>query len=419
VLSEKNLSAKQRRRLDAYRAERDAAVARLRAAPQPSGRDAECSPLEGVAEELRRDFIEETLEWGRHRAWNVARHEAELSDSLRRNRELAVLRAAPAYDAMLDAAQRRLLADFAAQLSLIPHASARLQPPEVVPGSLLSFFPEGAWLPVPAGVPAAVLAEIAVVAREKFRLQRELALAVIAADGEVPDKRRLELAAVEARAEAIRVALAALPPVELPPLPREVVVLMDKLRAARSSLQEEMGVRLRSVRAGICRYRPGAEALTWSTNFTPGGYVSVTPGRMPEIQLGGALVESPPQTQRYEQQRRQLEDAAMKFVAEHADRQREIDAIKGELVIATIQSLDPRHSPGQPVSPDAATRAVALLRAHELAGRDAQFASYTSAVMRPGLDAAARRVLFAAALRDLRLPLPAGVRRPVGLHNGP
>ncbi len=89
-----------------------------------------------------------------------------------------------------------------------------------------------------------------------------------------------------------------------------------------------------------------------------------------------------------------------------------------KLFIDVLAYFSPRHRRPADSGP-AGEQALAVLALNEAAGRMDRYESYVAATVRPGLTPAQRRLLFGQALRDLALPLPAGIRRPINDMSAP
>jgi hypothetical protein len=130
------------------------------------------------------------------------------------------------------------------------------------------------------------------------------------------------------------------------------------------------------------------------------------------------VTETPLQTQRYAKQRSALEAVVKHFTRESSAAQQTIERLRGDIFAAAFQAVFPGRIEGAVTAADLA-RVTQMLHAAEIAARLPRYADYITATQRPGLAPAQRRLLFAAALRDLALPLPTGVRRPVFLYDAP
>ena len=434
LLTEDRISSKQRARLATYLERRHAPIDNLRralAASSPSlPAEAQAVEVEDAAEELRTFLALAEFAWGRHRVWRVDEADAEITAEARRFREFQYLRAAGYYTEGLAPAQRRLLADYVAQLARTARAATDLPAPKAESGGVLGFLPEGAWIRVPINTPAALLARLDTFAEAKHALQREIVTLLLREDGERPAHRREALedlarrqaphvSALHQVAESLRVALAALPPASTEKLPARVTLLSAELQSARAGVQDDLARQLRETRAKLCRYKPGLEDLVWNPTFLPSSTILIN-GITQRVGYGvmGVVAETPLQSQRASAQRAALQAVTERFTRGATARQAKIERLRSEIFAAAFQAVFPQRTEGA-VSAEEMARVTQLLRAEEIASRLPRYADYNTATLHPGLAPAQRRLLLAAALRDLALPLPTGVRRPVFLYDAP
>ena len=433
-LAERDLSRRQRARLDAYVGRRTDLVAALQAwvdrqAPLPSGHDEAVRQLEAEAESLRVELINDSYAWGVYRGWRVGPPQTEKDESVVRIREFQVLRATVFYYTHgLSLEQRWLLWDHVLRRGASGPGQA-LDVPAVRPGSLLRFLPAGAQLRLPRTLPDGLRADLEAFVAAKDALQRDLADTIVRLDSAsrreygdgykaLVERQRLPVLELERQAEAIRAALAALPPEEPVVLPEPLASQARAYQADREALQAGLAAPLREVRTRVLRYRPGSETLMWISNFKSGAMVPVT-SIGPFTSLQAMVVETPPQRGRAEQAWKQLSKARETYEQETAARREEVAVAGEKLFIDVLAYFSPETPADQPIPATLANKLLAVLVLNEAAGRMDRYASYVAATVRPGLTPAQRRLLFGQALRDLALPLPAGIRRPINDMSAP
>ncbi len=436
-LTEDHFTKKRRTALEAYRAKRDAFVNALRSAlargesPPPEVSATAVQGLEAAAFELRSLLAEETYSWGYFRAWTVAHRQPDVPPAQQRAREFQFLRSVIYYHPTLPPAHRRLLGDYVAQVGASSVTDLPDAAPRVDPGLTIPFLPEGSRIRIPDTITAALHADLSRFVRTRFELQQELARTLIAVDGDTSRKRQQSLEAMlkrhepilarlEADAEAIRVALAALPTAAPPMLPPHVRQLADKLAAARTASHRELIARLQQARERLCRYQTGSEQLYWDSNFTPGSHITVTAGfSPPQLNIAAVVNQSTVQATRAAAQEKALQATLDDFLRATAVQQAAIEAMRSEVILATVRWQNPAHPDDAPYPTAALTAAIRHLQAVERHDRMTLYADCLAATLRPGLAPEQRHLLFAAAVRDLQLPLPPGSRRPAAFFDGP
>lgn len=437
-LAEQELSGSQRKAVDRYRTARQEAVTTLRArlattpAPSPSAPPdftAKLSALEDEAEKIRASLFDEEFAWGLRRDWGVGPNGTRQSSPQRLAREYAVLRAAVSDFDGLSLAQRQLLREISAPRSAALRPPAELGATRAAPGAVVFFLPAGAQIRLPAPLGAGLADDFNAFFAAKHALQRELVAAVLVNDGESRSTRRKQLSALatrqaplftalETQAEALRVQLAALPAADSSPaLPADVVQLSREFHNIRSALREKLRKTLLAARTALGSYVPGSEQLYWATNFSPGALVDTNTNR--PANLAGYLTQTREQETRPVERRTKLTQITARWNEETAPQQKTLEDKRRAALFAAARALDPRLNPAEPIPAELAARAADALRAEDLRTRLPLYADYETATRRPGLTPTERRLLFNAALVDLALPLPTGIRRPVSHYESP
>lgn len=393
-LSEGNLNRRHRQRLEAFRTERDAALAELLAAlGQPAASPAEraaalaalaarldprLAALTTAADELRRDlytgaFLVSDADWSQHRNWRLGREHSKRTPQEILYDEFSVLRAAIYYQEGLAPAQRQLLREVAIELAaaLGERESAGVGGDEFAPAQIIFFLPHGARLRLPADLPADLARDLAGFTAAKARLRRELRDALFTLDPESPGRRERalqelaarqapELAALEPQAERIRLALAALPPEPQP--------------AARPGLDPALTARIEHYLREKAELQDAARREALAPPATPARH-------RPDTQAQRAALA-------------EFEERHRARLAALADEAR---AIRTEVARATAAASEPA---GKSVD--------ALLADFALGYRQRQLQSlhlnYRRAVLTPGLSPAQRDLLLGAALAAFALP---------------
>lgn len=416
-LSTGTLSQKLRQQLESYRAERGALVdelraelERLRPADAAARRQAwaalavrqgpRLAAVEQQAEQLRVNLVAPHGDWRAQREWALGQQ----TDRGFSPAEVAqVMRAYASYENSLLPAQRRLLREIAIELLLAgdPSASAAAAPAAVF------FPPEPARVVLPADLPADLAARLALYQTKKATLKKELYDTITAEDGmnfgflrvrlsRLPEKQAAALTELEQLAEQIRVGLAQLPVTRAEPprsrLPPALTARLHALMRERATLHRETTAR---VVAAIAQSPPGAVRATYSYEPTGLHYVVVPLAAAhsgPAGQNAGAA----------EKLRAQLAGIAEDYGRRVARSINDADGIYRE----AAEFLGSKS----PATIDAALQAAR--RAAVPDEKAAAFQEYRLAVLEPGLSPGQRRLLFAAALEKLELPLPAGQLQP-------
>ena len=424
-LVEKSLSRKMRAQIEKFRAEGERFAAAIRSGAGVD--DAALRQREVEAERIRAELIEDDIDWDTYRAWWVGDTDAPVDARLSQLREFQVLRAAVYFRDGLSPAHRRLLSEYVFQMSRAGKPAAAVPVPAVGPGATVYFFPETSRIVLPVPLQKALADELKILVEAKHALQREIAEAVIATDlkDRVVRRQQLEqlaerhaprILALEQTAEKIRVRLAA-HPVAASSLPPEVTAAAKAYREARDQLRDDALARLQALRAKHLTYQPGVEMLEWSINFVPGSFIPA--GARDPQRLGGFLVETQLQRARPAAMADKLSAELKSFNAAQAERIKDVETKRARLFTDAARALYPARANEHPLPREIAVHVARALQADEVRAWLAEHPDYAAATLKPGLSAEARRVLFNAAVGAMRLPLPPGLRRPVGLHNAP
>lgn len=391
-LSEGNLNRRHRQRLEAFRTERDAALAELLAAldqpaSRPAGREAALAALAArldprlaalttAADELRRDlytgsFLVSDADWNQHRDWRLGREHSKRTPQEILYDEFSVLRAAIYYQEGLAPAQRQLLREVVIELAAALGEREPAGGDAFAPSQIIFFLPHGARLRLPSDLPADLARDLAVFTATKARLRRELRDALFTFDPEsrVRRERALqelaarqapELAALEPQAERIRLALAALPaepqPTARPGLDPALTARIENYLREKGELQDAARREAQAPPANAARRRPDTQAQR------------------------AALAE-------FEERHR----ARLAVLADEAR------AIRTEVAQATAAASEPAVK-----SVDALLADFAL--GYRLRQLQSLHLNYRRAVLAPGLSPAQRDLLFGAALAAFALP---------------
>lgn len=434
LVAERALTSKQRKRIDEFFAKRrqlrealharGAAAEDLSNPAEPSFEQAEAlAKLEAEADDLRRVFCKNDVGWGSYRTWAAGQSEPDDTPLRTRTREYQVLRAAPYYTEGLSPAQRRLLRELSFELAPLAFNTADLRTPPPAPGAIVFFLPETARVRLPVVLTTNLTTTLDAFLHEKTALKKEIATEVIRLDSRSLSKRTRalqalaqkhapRLAALEQQAEEIRRLLAALPPAPpAPTLPPAAVALTHDYQRARQSLHDELIARLKMARRGILTYEPGCEVMMWSANFSSGAYVLMPTRNLSP--LGAVINERPPQRQRSATATARIKAVMDHFTADTAARQQALDAQRAQLIVAMLHAMGFARDMDEKIPPDVLRQVAEALRALQFQDPLPAFADYETAVLRPGLSPAQRRLLLNQACENLALPLPAAVRRPV------
>jgi hypothetical protein len=417
LLLKKELSGSLRRRLDVYRAERDALASELKVeltrleGADPGTRQRELAALAGrqaarlaaldrEAEELRRSLVDGFWGWFAQREWHLGER-AGLGDSP--SSIEGVMRAYAAYHNGLTTTQRGLLREIALEVFLQDEEPAAA-------GREFLFSPEMSRVRLPEDLPPELAARIAEYTDRKGALKRELYNAVydyerasalkgntLKADVVGQGER---IAALEKLAEEIRIGLAALPRATsatagaLPPVMKTRVAAFVQSRAA---VQAETVADIEAIHRAtenpdgpiVLTYVMSGDRLTFTVSFQP---VRETAYNVPR------------------ETRRKAETATLAMTV-LADTYRRRFATVAEEEQALRHDLAAMLA--QPDDPDPETVLAQALQQATSAENAGAYRDYRTAVFEPGLSIEQRRLLFGDALMALKLPLPPGSMQPV------
>lgn len=420
-LATRNLPARLRDRVEAYRARKAALAEELRAElvrtqplPAPeravalgglAGRQREpLRALEAEAEDLRRDLQVGDQTWGALRQWRLGNDERRGFSPL----EIAqVMRSYAFYQNGLLPAQRRLLREIALELQ----AAGETAEAAAVNQPHLFFPPEPARVLPPDDLPPDVATRLATYQTRKAALKKELFDAVHAHDGQafpwlrgntmsaLARRQEAPLAELEALAEEIRQGLAGNPDpaplAERTPLPP---VLQERVAA----LLREVAAAQQSAVTRIEALLAGARDLPVQTNYrfdAEGIRFVVVPLRS-ERGAKPAPADTPA---RITALREGIGAVAEDYGRRLAGFINERDAIRTEagalLQLGRADRLD-----------QALQTAMRVANARETLE---VYRDYRTALFAPGLSPEQRRLLFDHVIVRLELPLPRGELQPV------
>ena len=403
-LARRNLSDKLLERLENYRSSQAALLEELRAkinatkelalAPRTEALEAfarvqapRLAALENEAEWLRTGLrrtglvgaLNGTGDWNENRKWRLGERMEELPRERVLTLEFRVIRAAAFYQEGLLPAQRRLLLELATDLQVeayLPQSMRALED-ERAP---LFFSPETARIRFSEDVPEQIAARLASYKKEKDALKEELRELLVAQDDkreknrvaaleQLAEAHRPRLAALEWLAEEIRGELAVwnrpVRPQPLPELPAALASRVAAYRAEKAALQAALDARLAELRKNAVANE--AEAVAQQTT------------------------------------RKEL---LAEFRRAHEARFAEIEATRKSLAAELVAFLSEHGRRTTSNSVDALIAMYEQSKATE--GAWALYDDYATAVFLPGLSPEQRRLLFAAAVQKLGLPLPDG-----------
>jgi hypothetical protein len=331
--------------------------------------------------------------------WRVGGADETPSDPESARREANAIRRAAFFQDGLSASQRRLLVEAAIDLE------SRAAPVPATAGlRLVSFSPEPARIPIPADLAPEVEARIDRYIGAKSALKAELRDALRATNDTGADERTEALgklasvqasriAALDADAEQLRRDLAALPnprgPPASPALPPELTERIATYRRHKVEL-------LRKLRAMLVAPTPTVDPGSGAEEAGTEGPRSAAQAWLHD---GASTTEIQPSNLRVS-------------VAEFDRLQADLIAELGKEEAGIRESLADfvRASNG----PADRKSINDLLKDFEAARQQQenwdQYQDYQAAVLTPGLSPGERRVLFAAAVERLGLPLPSGER---------
>ncbi len=426
-LVEKTLRDDQRKRLDAYLAEKLRLQNELHAALVAS-KDAEpavreralatlaqqqaprLAALEQEAENFRAIIVSGKLfqpdvSWDSTRDWRLGNRFATAPEAIRA--QFQVMRAAAFYQKGLSPAQRRLLREVAMELGDIPMATIKEteeQPDEPHAPSdqnpLLYFSPETARVRLPADLPPELADKVAAYEREKSLLKKELRDTVYRLDAStfsmfrqreyesLAKSEEARLTELENLAEEIRRDLARLPnrpqPPEPPAIPPAMYERLVDFIEARRALQKnllrmitEAGRLVKINQVSYIKDKQGHYRLNIVVDPR-----DQTPEKLKKLneEFAAYSQENGPKSQVLVGEQTRLRNDAADFLGLKKgapDTEKEVDRFLGEMVDVIESRQDWQL-----------------------------YSDYRTAVLEPGLSPAQRRLLFDAALVELELPLP-------------
>ena len=365
--------------------------------------------LEETAEKIRTDLRRidiigvptETTEWTGSEAWRQRAGHGAPASAADRQLESEVLRNAAFFQEGLTAAQRRRLREAAVELE------TEADPAQVnaTEGWLLHFSPEPARIRILANLPAPLAKDISEYVSAKKGLKTELREALRDA-GASGSKARLEafrllaiaqaprVAALEAGAEEIRRDLAALPNPPGPPapplLPPELMTRISAYRTHKLELLKTLYAML-----------TGSSAQT------------ANPAQNPEGAKAGESIERTLSWMRDSATPTAVQPAGLNMPAKEFNRRQSklIGELNRELAGIRESLAEYVRAANQPADRKSVND---LLNDFEHARQKQEiwdkYRDYQTAVLSPGLSPEQRRLLFAAAVEQLALPLPAAER---------
>ncbi len=431
-LSENTLSAKQRQRLDAYLTAKlrlqnelrsrlaeltgaDLAVRQREYAALARTEDPQIDELEQAAQQLRVDlihgeFLQNNVDWNNNRQWHLGNSSFRSSiDAMAA--QFQVMRSAAYYQNGFNPAQRRLLLEVSMELGEMPVRSMDSSEPAdgTTPTDTnppLFFSPETSRIHLPLDLPQDLADKIAKYEQDKSELKKELrdsvyredtayfAFARTHASTALSQQQQPRIAALENLAEEIRRSLANLPnqphPPEPPKLPPDLAARIDTFLQDKLAMQKELLVLLENARRTIAIQRIGY-------------------GKTAEGKYALTLAIRP--WDRTPEKIKKLQDDFIAFNRGAALRS----------VALTKQLTDIRQDVGHLIGAGAGPggeKAIDRFLAECTDTIEARadwdlYRDYRTAVLEPGLSPEQRRLLYDAALVDLRLPLPSLERGPI------
>lgn len=429
-LAKRNLTQALRKRLDTYAASKAVLESELQsrlasvAALKPSVRlrDLEAfsqqqtpriAALERESEQLRVGMLRGGLvgtlwgsgDWNEKREWRLSVGRFAIHDAGTLRLAFQVFRAAAFYQEGLSPAQRRLVRELVmeAQVEAFQPAAARSE--KSSDDALIFFSPDGARVRLPVDLGTELAAEVAAYTQEKSALKAELRDMLVREDAATPAHRTAALRklasaqapriqVLEEKAEQIRRDLAtkqgesgAL--TQLPPeLSTRLVTWHQDWRAIQDALASKLSDINRSY---------GFEAVSFIRD--PDDFASTITLRT-QIRPSAKSAEI----------KYRIQATVAAFNRESAERKislnREAEALRRD--IAAYAADHPQALAGRAVD-DWWKSTMTALQRDDI---PAQYRDYRTAVFEPGLSPEQRRLLFDAALCDLRLPLPGGELQP-------
>lgn len=427
-LHKEDLTKKQYQQLTAYRDLRSELVSALRAKIEsvldadPATRLRELSAfaqeqssridaLEEEGENLRLDLVNggffrssvDWEDWDANRSWR-------LGDDLRyesRVDEFKVIRAAAYFYPNLIPAQRRLLLELTQELNE-PLTEPMTDLAFDSSSSYFYFSPATARVRLPIGLPESLTAKISAYQREKAALKQELRTTIYRLDrsffnftrkntlNPLADSQAPRLAALEVMAEEIRRELAAFPNSNRP---HRVIASGDLSKRVEAYMRERQLV-LRSLQEKMAATQKAFPTARVETSRIGDGH-------------GILLIPNRRQSKAEDQQSTAYQTELVRFNAEQAQKYASLAKTRSGIV-TEIKRLSSETTPPTTANGEGSVDAMIRKFASEYADRShwEEYSDYDYAVLEPGLSAGQRRLLFAAALQKLNLPISPGSRQP-------
>ena len=367
---------------------------------------------EREAEQLRRDLLRPGLvgalwgsgDWNEHRKWHLGSGRLSGAREHTLALEFQVVRAAAFYQDGLSPAQRRLLRELAMELQVQAYAPAGATSAANDDG-LVYFSPETARVRFPTNISADLPGKIASYTKQKSGLKDELRDAIYRLDSATPAHRTAELrrlasaqaprvAALEEAAEDIRRELAATHGADsiMTALPPELAARLLAWHHQWRTIEQALAAKLADINRSY-----GFEAVSFVRSPDP---LASTITLHTQLRPTAAS----------EQIKYRVQATVAAFNRESAELaanvKKEAEALRHE--VETYASAHPDVLAGK--SADQWWKSTMESLAQQEVPSD--YNDYKAAVLEPGLSPEQRRLLFAAALRDLRLPLPGGELQP-------
>jgi hypothetical protein len=409
------LSARQKEKIQAYRAEKIALQNELRdrltalKAADPATRERELAELarlqaprlaalEKTAEQLRQElvhgeFFQENVDWNMIRDWRLGKARFSTTDGAMAA-QYQVMLAAAFYQTGLLVEQRGLLREIAYELRTVKRTMseenlAHANPP-------LFFSPATARLRLPPGLPVELREKIARYERERSMLKQELRDAIYAQDRAffastrknaleaLAQRQAPRFVALEELAEEIRRDFARLPdpmgPPPLPPLPAAFAARVMAFVSEKNAIKATVVDKIQQIKTDF-----NIQRVYSVRNPTGGGSdlrMVITPSEQSEEQM------------------KTLRTTLQRFNQDIALRQKDLRQ-KEEEIRRDFAALADREE-GRSLEDLLDDYADILQQREEWR----LYADYENAVLTPGLSPAQRRLLYDAGVEKLDLPLP-------------
>lgn len=416
-LARHDLGDKNRQKLDAYRASRDALLEELQTELTrireftPADRHAaleslarrqtpRLAALEATAEQLRSDFLKGEYDWSALREWRLGERNVRGDSPMEIG---AVFRAYAFYQAGLAPEQRQLLREIVIEITSGAEdaAAASAQQP------YLFFSPALTRVTLPADLPADVAAKIARYETKKSGLKKELfdtiqtqdratfAFSRTTALKTLAAKQAPGLQELETLAEEIRIGLVSVPAlstaVPRSPLPPGLTQRAMEAVQARTALQKASRAKIDELLGSLPEYFPVAFATSLDSN---GVKVRLVP-------RGSRVSSNDPRIAGIVTR---LNEIGEEHRVRHEALNREIEALRDDVGRAL----------GAGATAPAITEALdAVVRHNVQRENEDGYRDYRTAVIEPGLSPEQRRLLLGGAMRKLDFPLPGGELQPI------